>query len=216
MTKLTTNITMSLDGYVAGPNDSLENPLGERGELLHDWVTRLKSWREPHGREGGDTGPDDDRFREQVEATGAHIMGRRMFSNGSGPWEDDPKADGWWEGEPPFHGPVFILTHHARDPVQREGGTTYNFVTEGIESALEQACAAAGDKDVLIAGGASVVQQYLRAGLIDELEVHVAPMFLGGGVRLFDDLGADVALEQISAIEGNGVAHLRYRLATPG
>src|SRR5215218_4040984 len=176
MSKVKIDISVSLDGYVAGPDPSLDDPLGKGGEQLHEWVVRLASWRERHGLTGGETGPDDDRMRETVDAAGA------------GPWEDDPIADGWWGDEPPFRTPVFILTHHAREPVEKQGGTTFVFVTDGIESALEQAREAAGDEDVAIGGGASVAQQYLRAGLVDEVRLHIAPVFLGGGVRLFDGI----------------------------
>jgi dihydrofolate reductase len=211
MAKLRLDISVSLDGFVAGPNQTLEEPLGEGGERLHDWITRLASWREPHGLEGGERGPDDDLFRESSEAVGAYLMGRRMFSGGSGPWEDDPKADGWWGDDPPFHAPVFVLTHHARDPVPKEGGTTYTFVTEGIEAALDAARAAAGEKDVLVAGGADVAQQYLRAGLLDELQLHVAPALLGGGVSLFGDGTGRIELECTRVIESPAVTHLTYR-----
>ena len=136
-----------------------------------------------------------------------------MFSGGSGPWEDDPKADGWWGDEPPFHAPVFILTHHQRETVPKEGGTSYNFVTDGIESALDQARAAAGGKDVLIAGGAQAAQQYLKAGLLDEIQLHVAPVLLGGGTRLFDTLGPDDAkLELTDVVESPSVTHIKYRV----
>lgn len=209
--RLRLDISVSLDGFVAGPNPTLEQPLGEGGERLHDWVTRLASWREEHGMEGGERGPDDEVVAESIEATGAHLMGRRMFSSGSGPWEDDPKADGWWGDDPPFKGPVFVLTHHAREPVQKENGTTYTFVTDGIEAALEAARKAAGEKDVLLAGGADIAQQYLRAGLLDELQLHVAPVLLGGGVRLFDDVGPG-QLELTRLIESPHVAHMKYRL----
>jgi dihydrofolate reductase len=210
---LTFEISMSLDGYVAGPNATLEEPLGKGGEQLHEWVVVLQSWRESHGREGGETGADSDLLAESIARTGAVIMGRKMFSNGVGPWEDDPKADGWWGDEPPFRKPVFILTHHPRDPVEKQGGTTFTFVTAGIEAALEQARAAAGGKDVGLSGGASVAQQYLRAGLLDELNIHVAPVLLGGGVRLFDSLGADPPkLELTRTIASPAVTHLRYRV----
>jgi dihydrofolate reductase len=213
MARLVLDISMSLDGFVAGPNQTLEQPLGEGGERLHEWVVRLASWREPHGLEGGETGPDDDLFAEGVRSTGAVIMGRRMFSNGEGPWEDDPKADGWWGDDPPFHTPVFVLTHHARESVDKQGGTSYTFVTEGPEAALEQARAAAGDKDVLLAGGANVAQEYLKAGLLDELQLHVPPVLLGGGVRLFDRLGPGaIELEVTRVIESPSVAHLRFRV----
>ena len=162
------DISMSLDGYVAGPNQTLEEPLGRGGEQLHDWVVRLEAWRKPHGQEGGETGPDGELFSAQVDRIGAVIMGRRMFSGGSGPWESDPNADAWWGDNPPFHVPVFVLTHHEREPVEKEGGTTFTFVTDGFESAFEQARAAAGDKDVSIAGGAEAAQQALRAGVVDD------------------------------------------------
>jgi dihydrofolate reductase len=211
MTKLFFDISVSLDGFVAGPDQTLEQPLGEGGERLHDWITRVASWRAPHGLEGGESGPDDEVFAETFGRTGAFLMGRRMFSNGSGPWEEDPKADGWWGDDPPFHAPVFVLTHHARDPVPKQGGTTYSFVTDGIEAALEAAREAAGEKDVQIAGGAEVIQQYLKAGLIDEFQLHVAPMLLGDGVRLFDNLGdARLELECTRLIESQAVTHLKY------
>jgi dihydrofolate reductase len=213
MTRLTLNITMSLDGFVAGPNQTLEQPLGDGGERIHEWMVGLASFRERHGMEGGTTNPDSDVLEESVSATGAVVMGRRMFSGGAGPWEDDPNADGWWGDDPPFHVPVFVLTHHPREPVTKEGGTSYTFVTDGIEAALEQARAAAEDKDVSVAGGASVAQQYLKAGLLDELQVHVAPLLLGDGVRLFDQLGTDPAqLEVTRVIESPAVTHLRYRV----
>jgi dihydrofolate reductase len=213
MARLVLDISMSLDGFVAGPNLTLEQPLGEGGERLHEWVVPLASWREPHGLEGGETGPDDELFAEGIRSTGAVIMGRRMFSGGEGPWEDDPKADGWWGDDPPFHKPVFVLTHHARETENKQGGTTYTFVTEGPEAALEQARAAAGDKDVLLAGGADVAQQYLKAGLLDELQLHLPPLLLGGGVRLFDQLGPDaIDLEVTRVIESPTVTHLRFRV----
>jgi dihydrofolate reductase len=213
MTRLTLDISMSLDGFVAGPNATLEDPLGEGGELLHEWIVALKSWREEHGEAGGETGVDDDVVTERVAATGAVIMGRRMFSGGEGRWEDDPNADGWWGDDPPFHVPVFVLTRHPREPVVKEGGTTFTFVTDGIEAALEEARAAAEDRDVLLAGGASVAQQYLRVGLLDELQVHVAPVLLGGGVRLFADRdGGPLRLEPTRMLSSPAVAHLRYRV----
>jgi dihydrofolate reductase len=212
MARLILDISMSLDGFVAGPNQTLEEPLGEGGEGLHQWVTRLASWRAPHGHEGGDTGVDDEVFAESVRAAGSFVMGRRMFSGGAGPWDDDPKADGWWGDDPPFHAPVFVLTHHARETVTKEGGTSYTFVTDGIEAALEQARAATGDKNVHLAGGADVAQQYLKAGLLDEMQIHLVPLFLGGGVRLFDRLGDDpIELETTRVIESPMVTHLRYR-----
>jgi dihydrofolate reductase len=214
MTRLISDISMSLDGFVAGPNQTLEQPLGEGGEQLHEWAFKLASFRERHGLEGdGETGADDEVVQESLRSTGAYVMGRRMFSGGEGPWADDPNADGWWGDEPPFRVPVFILTHHPRETAIKEGGTSFTFVTEGIESALERAKAAAGDKDVLLAGGATVVQQYLEAGLLGEIQIHVAPVLLGGGVSLFGSLGIDpIGLEATRVIESPSVTHLRYRV----
>jgi dihydrofolate reductase len=212
MTRLTLDISMSLDGFIAGPEPTLDEPLGRGGEELHEWVVALRSWREAHGLEGGEDNADSAVLEEVVQAAGATIMGRGMFSGGAGPWEDDPNADAWWGDEPPFHHPVFILTHHAREPVVKQGGTTFTFVTDGIESALEQARAAAGGQDVAIGGGADVAQQYLRAGLLDELQLHVAPLLLGGGVRLFDG-AAPGRLACTRTIESpTGVTHVRYRV----
>jgi dihydrofolate reductase len=211
---VTLDITMSLDGFIAAPNASLENPLGEGGMRLHEWAFAAQSWREQHGQEGGEANEDSAIIEEGTEATGAVIMGRKMFSGGAGPWEDDPNADGWWGDDPPFHVPVFVLTHHARQPKPMEGGTTFNFVTDGIESALEQARAVAGEKNVAIAGGANVVQQFLKAGLLDEIQIHVAPVLLGGGVRLFEDhVGAQApAVELTRVVHSPAVTHLRYRV----
>src|SRR3954463_13214846 len=172
MSKVACDLSISLDGYVAGPHPTLEEPLGRGGGVLHQWAPRLRAFRAEHGLEGGDTGPESDALAEWQKSSGAVVMGRRMFSGGEGPWEDDPNADGWWGDDPPFHHPVFVLTHHAREPLPKEGGTTFTFVTDGIEAALEQARAAAGDGDVAVGGGARVVQQYLRAGLLDELHIH--------------------------------------------
>ncbi|MFL6038185.1 MAG: dihydrofolate reductase family protein [Gaiellaceae bacterium] len=205
------NISMSLDGYVAGPDPTLEEPLGRGGEQLHEWALRVKTFRETHGMEGGETGPDDDVIREWLERSGAVVMGRRMFSGGSGRWEDDPNAGGWWGDEPPFHSPVFVLTHHARETVEKGGGTSYVFVTDGPEAALAQAREAAGGKDVQLGGGASVIRQFLDAGLLDELNIHLAPVLLGGGVRLFE--GAQpMQLELERVIESPHATHLRYRV----
>ena len=212
MPKLILDITMSLDGYVAGPDPTLKEPLGRGGEELHEWALATTTWQESHGRPAeGDANADDEVIAEHVGRVGATIMGRRMFSNGEGPWEDDPKADGWWGDEPPFRHAVFVLTHHEREPLVKEGGTTFTFVTDGIESALDQARAAAGDKDVAIAGGADVAQQYLRAGLLDELQVHVAPRLLGGGTRLFEGVTAPIELAR-QLESPAGVSHLRYRV----
>jgi dihydrofolate reductase len=212
MSKLRFTITMSLDGYVAGPDQSKENPLGVGGEQLHDWIVPLKAFRETHGREGGEVNASTPIVEGMFENVGASVMGRNMFG-GSGPWGEDPWM-GWWGDDPPFHHPVFVLTHHAREPVEMQGGTTFHFVTDGIESALEQATEAAGGKDVSLGGGASAAQQYLAAGLVDEMLISIVPIVLGGGARLFDNLnGADLALEQVSAVEAPGVTHIRYRRA---
>jgi dihydrofolate reductase len=211
MAKLRFDISMSLDGFVAGPNQSVENPLGEGGEQLHDWVIVLAAWREPHGLEGGEVNASTEVVERSLENLGATVMGRNMFG-GQGAWEDNP-WDGWWGDNPPFHKPVFVLTHHPREPLVKEGGTTFTFVTDGIESALEQARQAAGDKDVSVSGGASVAQQYLNAGLVDEMQIHLVPVLLGDGTRLFDNLDvASIGLECIRAVESPGVTHLTYRV----
>ena len=203
------NISISLDGFVAGPNPTLEEPLGHGGEQLHEWIVVLESWRRQHGLEGGETNPDDDVMRRAQDRTGAFVMGRRMFSGGSGPWENDPKANGWWGDDPPFGGPVFVVTHHAREPLAL-GTTTYTFV-DGVDTALQQARAAAGDRDVQIAGGGNVAEQALDAGLLDELQLHVAPILLGGGTRLFD--AAQAKKLELVGVQGSpaGVAHVTYR-----
>src|SRR3954451_10267371 len=172
MGQLILDISISLDGYVAGPDPSLDEPLGRGGEGLHEWVLATRAWREAHGMEGGESGVDSELTAEYVARQAATIMGRRMFSNGSGPWEDDPKANGWWGDEPPFGHSIYVLTHHAREPVEKAEGTFFNFVTDGIEGALERASKQAGDKDVAIAGGAEAIQQYLNAGLVDEIQLH--------------------------------------------
>jgi dihydrofolate reductase len=212
MAKFKCQLSISADGFVAGPNPSEEHPLGEGGERLHEWALELAAWREPHGREGGEVNASTPVMEEMQEDVGATVMGRNMFGGGPGPWGDDP-WEGWWGDDPPFHVPVFVLTHHERPPLRKQGGTTFTFVTDGIESALEQAKRAADGKDVSLGGGADVAQQYLAAGLLDELSLSVVPVLLGSGTRLFDDLGdADVRLEQVRAVEAPGVTHLKYRV----
>jgi dihydrofolate reductase len=215
MSKRRCHISISLDGFVAGPNQSEENPLGEGGERLHDWVVSVNSWRQAHGKQGGEANESSRIVEESLENVGAGLMGRNMFGPiGGGDWGDE-QWKGWWGDDPPYHYPVFIVTHHPRDPVEMEGGTTYHFVTDGIESALEQAKKAADGKDVMLWGGADVINQYLAAGLLDELELHVVPVLFGGGARLFDNLGdAEVRLEQLRAVEAPGVTHLTYRVVT--
>lgn len=212
MSQTFADISISLDGFVAGPNPTLEEPLGEGGERLHEWAFRLASFRQSHGMEGGEHGAEDDYYAEVLATTGAYVMGRLMFSGGEGPWEHDPRAEGWWGGNPPFHAPVFVLTHHPREPLLMEGGTSFTFVTEGIEAALEQARAAAGEKNVAVAGGASAIQQALRVGALDELRIHVAPVLLGGGTRLFEPLGNEpLRLDATSVSSSPDATHIRYR-----
>ena len=210
MGKVKCQLAISLDGYVAGPRQSLDDPLGVDGMELHRWVFDLEAWRGPQGLEGGDTNPSSQVIKE-AQDVGATVMGRNMFGGGPGPWRDDPPWTGWWGEDPPYHTPVFVLTHHPRDPLPMQGGTTFHFVTDGIVSALEQARQAAGDRDVLIAGGANAVQQYLAAGLIEELQLHVVPYVLGDGERLLEHVG-DLRLEQTRVIEAPGVVHLTYRV----
>lgn len=211
MGKVAADISMSLDGYVAGPNPTLEEPLGRNGERLHDWAIELASWRASHGLEGGEENASSDLIAEGLASTGAVVMGRRMFSGGAGSWDDDPKAYGWWGDEPPFRKPVFVVTHHGREPLVL-GETTFAFV-DGLESAVEQAAAAAGEKDALVAGGASVIQQALAAGMLDELQIHLVPVLLGGGTRLLDNLGPELELERTRVLDSPNVTHVRYRVA---
>jgi dihydrofolate reductase len=213
MTELKLDISVSLDGYVAGPDTpTLENPLGERGEELHEWVFSAASWREAHGREGGETGVDSDVVAEHVASVGATIMGRKMFSGGSGDWADDPNDTGWWGDEPPFHHPVFVLTHHEREPLELTG-TTFRFVTDGIQSALDQAREVAGGKAVAIAGGADAAQQFLNAGLVSHVRLHITPAVFGAGTSLLAGINPTLRWEQTGAREGNGVTHVTYRIS---
>jgi len=197
MTTVTCNISTSVDGFVAGPRQSLENPIGEGGARLHDWHL------EP---EDADLAVIDG----WQSTPGAYVMGRNMFGPGRGEWDVDWR--GWWGDEPPYHAPVFVLTHHARDPLAMDGGTTFHFVTEGPDVALEQAKAAAGGKNVEIAGGASTIDAYLQAGAINELHMHIAPIVLGVGERLFAAVSADLRLEPVQAISSPRVTHITYRV----
>ena len=194
MSQVTCDLTISLDGFVAGPNQTPADPLGEGGELLHRWQFEE---REANAA-----------AVEGILAAGAYIMGRNMYA-GPGAWAEEWR--GWWGEEPPYHAPVVVLTHQKREPVQMEGGTTFNFVTDGIESALAKAREAAGNKDVAIAGGAQTARQYLSAGLIDELRLHIAPMILGAGDRLLDGVG-NLALEPTEVSGTRLVTHVRYRI----
>jgi dihydrofolate reductase len=210
MSKVRFSIGMSIDGYLAGPNPTLDDPLGEGGMQLHEWVFPLEAFRREHGMEGGIANESTPVVEASQTGMGAFLMGRNMFGGGPGPW--DGAWNGWWGDDPPYHRPVFVVTHHPREAVALEGGTTFHFVTDGVEAALEQARAAAGDEDVLICGGASVVQQCFAADAIDEFTVSVSPVLLGGGTRLFGDLTGSAKLEPIRVIEAPSVAHLTYRV----
>jgi dihydrofolate reductase len=203
--KIAADMSMSLDGFITGPNDDVSRPLGEGGEQLHQWVFELASWRERHGLAGGKSNRDAEVLEEAFRNVGAVVMGRRMFNHGEKPWGDNP----------PFHVPVFVVTHNSRQMLNKEGGTTFTFVTDGIESALKQAKAAAGGKDVSVAGGANIVQQFLKAGLLDEIQIHLVPLLLGGGKRLFEHL-KEVELVPTRVIESAGVTHLKYRVKGKG
>lgn len=211
MSKLRFEVSMSLDGFIAGPNPSEEHPLGEGGMQLHEWAFELAAWRAPHGKDGGEVNASTPVVQAMVANAGATVMGRNMFGGGPGPWGADP-WDGWWGEDPPFHTPVFVLTHHAREPLHKDGGTTFHFVTDGIESALKQARQAAGDRDISLAGGAYVAQQALAAGLVDEFTLSVVPVLLGSGTRLLENLGADLKLAQADVVQAPGVTHLKYRV----
>ena len=208
MSKLIAIMSMSLDGYVAGPNPTQDEPLGKGGEELHEWAFASAAWNEQHGRSGGERNADSEVIEAITQNVGANIMGRNMFGP-TGEW--DESWQGWWGDDPPFHVPVYVLTHHPREPLEMQGGTTFYFVTDGIESALEQARAAAGDGDIMIAGGASAINQYLAAGLLDELQIHIAPMILGGGERLLVDVG-EPKLEPIEVVASPLVTHVKYRV----
>lgn len=209
MSNITCQIAISLDGYVAGPNQTIDDPIGAGGMRLHEWVLATDSWRAQHGQTGGERNIDDEVAATLLDGNGAYIMGRNMFDPGRGAWDESWK--GWWGDDPPYHVPVFVLTHHEREPVEMQGGTTFHFVPDGIESALEQARAAAGDQNVCIAGGASAVRQYLAAGLLDELYLHIVPIVLGGGERLLEGVG-DPKLEPVEVIASPAVTHVRYRV----
>lgn len=212
MGKVRFEISISLDGYVAGPNQSEEHPLGEGGMQLHEWILKLAAWRKPHGREGGEANASSPLVEESWAGVGAGIMGRGMFGGGPGPWGEDP-WQGWWGEDPPFQMPIFVLTHHEREPLTL-GETTFTFVTGGIEAALAQAREAAGDLDVTIGGGGETARQYLAAGLVDRMQLNLVPVLLGDGVPLFEGgAGAGAELEQVLVVDAPGVTHLRYRIA---
>ncbi|HEY0493419.1 MAG TPA: dihydrofolate reductase family protein [Candidatus Dormibacteraeota bacterium] len=209
MSLVRSQISISLDGFVAGPNQSLENPIGEGGMRLHEWVFETLAWRQQHGLEGGVRNADSDVVEGASRNIGAYVMGRKMFGGGGGPWDTSWK--GWWGDDPPYHVPVFVLSHHPREPLSMRGGTTFTFVGAGSEAALEQARHAAGGKDVLIAGGASTIRQYLAAGRLDELYLHIVPVLLGSGERLLEGAG-DPALEPVEVVASPAVTHVRYRI----
>ena len=202
------NLSMSLDGYVAGPHQSVDEPLGVGGESLHEWIFETAGGRKYIGESGGDEGVDNDFFEHGFDNLGAWIMGRNMFGPIRGEWGDEDWR-GWWGPNPPYHCPVFVLTHHAHDPIEMEGDTTFVFVTDGIESAYDQAMRAASGKDVRLGGGAATVQQYLRAGLLDEMHVAVSPVLLGGGERLFD--GVDLGAYEVEFVSSPRVGHYILR-----
>jgi dihydrofolate reductase len=204
--------SISLDGFTAGVDQGPDNPLGVGGMQLHTWVQELAVWRGAHGMDGGIESPSTAVLEDAGANLGAYVMGRNMFGGGPGPWAVEP-WNGWWGENPPFHLPVFVVTHHARPPLECDGGTTFVFVTEGVESAVAQAREAAEGRDVMIAGGSTVARQCVAAGLVDELRLDLVPVLLGGGVRLFDDRQLSVDLEQISVVEGRGVTHLAYRVS---
>jgi dihydrofolate reductase len=209
MSTVTCNISVSIDGFVAGPNQGPDNPLGEGGMRLHQWAFATDSWRSQHGGRDGELGVDSEVIDEIGQGIGAHIMGRGMFGGGDGPW--DESWTGWWGEDPPYHTPVFVLTHHPREPLAMKGDTTFYFVTDGVEAALEQARDAAGGQKILVAGGASTVNQYLAAGLLDELHLHIVPVVLGAGERLLAGVG-DPTLEQVEVRSSPAVTHVKYRV----
>jgi dihydrofolate reductase len=208
------NLAISLDGFAAGPNQDLDNPLGVGGTRLHEWVFATRTGRAMLGEEGGDEGLDDKFLVEGDVGIGATIMGRNMFGHLRGPWKDD-QWTGWWGDNPPYHHPVFVLTHHARPSIEMQGGTIFHFVTDGIETALERALDAANGQDVRLGGGASTIQQYLRAQLIDEMHVAVVPVLLGGGERLFDHVDATEAYECVEFVSSPSVGHVRLARKAP-
>jgi len=212
MSKVRVHISVSLDGYVAGPDQTQEEPLGKGGEQLHEWMFPLRAFHAIQGEEGGEENINNDVLREANANVGAEIMGRGKFGPAArGPWGDD-SWEGWWGKEPPFHKPVFVLTHHEREPL-RLSDTTFTFVTDGIRSALAQAREAAGEKDVYVGGGAATINEFLAAGLVDELELHISPLLLGAGARLFEGVPPELKLEPMRVVEAPGVTHLKYRVA---
>ena len=210
VSKVRLKISMSLDGFVAGPEQSVENPLGIGGMRLHEWVFPLTAWKVPHGLGEGEVNDSDRVVAESLENIGATVMGRNMFGGHPGPWNSDKPWNGWWGDDPPFHHPVFVLTDYARDPLPLKGGTTFYFVTDGIESALEQALRAANGRDVSLAGGAKTSQQYLDAGLVDEMEINLVPILLGSGERLFGGVDDLHGMKLVRTVAMPNVTHLKF------
>ena len=209
--RLRFKISMSLDGFVAGPHQSENNPLGIGGMRLHEWIFPLAAWRASNGSDGGEINSSNAVVEESVANIGATVMGRNMFGGHPGPWNAGEPWNGWWGINPPFHHPVFVLTHHAREPLVLEGGTTFTFVTEGIEAALDRARKAAGGRDVSLGGGANTARQYLAVNLVDEMEINLVPVLLGSGERLFDGLGDDLhGLELVRTVSAPRVTHFKF------
>jgi dihydrofolate reductase len=205
------SFAISIDGYSAGPNQDLDNPLGVRGPELMEWFFQSRVWRKMHGMEGGETGVDNEIAEQGLSGNGAWILGRNMFGPVRGPWPDE-SWKGWWGEEPPYHVPTFVLTHHPRSPIPMKGGTVFNFVTEGIHAALEKAKAAAGDRDVRLGGGVSTIRQYLQAGLIDEMHLALRPVLLGEGEHLLHDIDLRaLGYECWKSVAGERATHLYLR-----
>jgi dihydrofolate reductase len=211
MARVRFGLSMSLDGFIAGRNPSVEDPLGEGGMQLHEWAFELAAWRAPHGKAGGEINASTAVVEDTLANVGATVMGRNMFGGGKGPWGENPWR-GWWGENPPYHTHVFVITHHARPPLEMDGGTTFHFVTDGIQRALDRARKAAGKKDVMLGGGADIAQQFLKAGVVDEMEIHIVPVLLGGGTRLLDGLPGELRVQQSGAVQAPGVTHLKYRV----
>jgi dihydrofolate reductase len=211
MQKLRFRIVMSLDGYVAGPQQSVDRPLGIGGERLHEWVFPLAAWRATHGLEGGEVNESTAVIEESLAGVGATIMGRNMFGGHPGRWKDEHPWNGWWGSNPPYHHPVIVLTHYPRDPLQMDGGTTFYFVTGGIEAALWQARELADGLDVALAGGALAARQYLKAGMVNEMEISLVPIFLGAGEHLLEGLGEHLRnFDLIRTVAAPGVTHYKF------
>jgi dihydrofolate reductase len=210
MPKLRLRISMSFDGYTSGPDQSVKEPLGVGGERLHEWVVALRVWRSKHGQAGGEDNESSRIVEDETANIGATIMGRHMFGGHPGGWDTEQPWRGWWGKNPPFHHPVFVVTHHERAPLVMDGDTTFHFVTDGIESALEQARRAAGSKDISLAGGAEISRQYLNAGLVDEMLIHQVPILLGAGARLFEGVSDLHGLELAETVATPSVTHFRF------